>query len=275
MRPTKEVACQQFYRRWLTTALQPAWSGTDTLATVLGLIIPPASRLFPKLSGPMTALGWQIPVCAFAILALVRFVRAPYLMQIDDEATSKAQRAELARLRRQPPNIKIAITDIVATQTSYDMNVFVRASMELKRPQSVDVTYALQLIGLGGKVNVGAGEPILGKGIARVLMSRVVNGEMKPISDMVHAMHPLETSLDNQHKFEGWLHFVLPSCSPRKAGQMDRVRLTAVSEFGCASADASLRQRGGGSSALERVHEYIVKNLPSGEPAPSGLKREP
>jgi hypothetical protein len=78
------VRRRDYYRRWLVVAIRHSWGVTDTVSTVLSLVIPPLAKLVTD-GESMADLAWQIPLSLFGTLFIVRVVLAPWWIHQEQE----------------------------------------------------------------------------------------------------------------------------------------------------------------------------------------------
>lgn len=85
----------RYYRRWAFVAVSHAWGMIETWAGVLGLVVPPLAKFFPE-NPEMFDLIWQIPLCAFGAIVLVRVFLAPWWMHQEQDKKIEALTAAVA-----------------------------------------------------------------------------------------------------------------------------------------------------------------------------------
>src|SRR5438045_3391486 len=86
----------RFYWLLLLEVLEHPWKWTDSIATLLGIIIPLIIHFRPKMEARMTPLVWEIPVGVFATLGVFRVMSAPFLLYRDHH-TFASERHEALR----------------------------------------------------------------------------------------------------------------------------------------------------------------------------------
>lgn len=86
-----------FYWRWIKVAWHPSWGITDTIASMLGLFLPPVAKLIGISEATMTELAWQISFGVLLFLVTARLLVAPYLMFKEEQKRINELEQELAR----------------------------------------------------------------------------------------------------------------------------------------------------------------------------------
>ncbi len=146
----------------------------------------------------------------------------------------REQYREYEKVRRTPPEIELKIEDLVRHRTAGELDrwqyadIFIQASVYLRIPSSVQVEYALDLI-------------IKGNTLRAELINDIHEWQVIEKSYFQHlrsarnyfykAMPPLETSLSNTKKNDGWLHFRIGILSDVEVTE-SRMRLNAASSNG-------------------------------------------
>jgi hypothetical protein len=96
------VKARAYYWRWLVTAFRPSWGPTETVATILGFLVPPIAKLVPE-APDILDLSWQMPLCVFGLLFVTRVILAPWLIHNEQE-TENNKTVAVAELERDNAN---------------------------------------------------------------------------------------------------------------------------------------------------------------------------
>ena len=84
-----------YYWRCLTVALHPSWSVTETVSTLLGLIVPIAAKGAADLDRETVLdLAWQVPLSVFLTLVFVRLIHSPWKIHQETVADIDKRLAE-------------------------------------------------------------------------------------------------------------------------------------------------------------------------------------
>jgi hypothetical protein len=91
------MRAHEFYRRWLSTALGPAWAwATGTFAALVGLGVGVLGKFYPAWQRKFPDLTWELPLVALGLLFVYRLGLSPYKMHQKeaDETAALAKREE-------------------------------------------------------------------------------------------------------------------------------------------------------------------------------------
>lgn len=276
----KAIHCHtwgQFYMRWLGTAFRHSWSITDTSASVLGLFVPPAIRLLPRVESALTPLVWEIPLCALGALALSRLVAAPYWIykerHIDagreaDEyrRTIESKDEEIEELRAVPPEIKLTIENVVMHRTGdqelrwKNGEFLVQASAELLNLPSATVEYSAQLVFRGEVIELATIRDIdRWEIIERKYFQQMYPNTpsmCRPRQDFVTNPAAITDNLTRSIRNEGWLHFQIEGMGESDIAKRT-LRVYARSVNGSTYRDQELAQHHVVRSDLVAMRKYF------------------
>jgi hypothetical protein len=79
-----------YYRRWLSVAVTHSWGKTETVSTLAGIAVPAVAKMSGD-DGAMSDLAWQVPLCVFLTLFVVRFLLAPWWIHKEQELAFTGQ----------------------------------------------------------------------------------------------------------------------------------------------------------------------------------------
>jgi hypothetical protein len=93
-----------YYRNVFTNAFKHSWENFDTISLAIGILAPVVFHLDPQLekNASYIRLGWEIPVYGLLCLFVLRVVRAPYELHLEEVAKRATAEAETKNLKEQP-----------------------------------------------------------------------------------------------------------------------------------------------------------------------------
>ncbi len=115
-----------YYMQVLRTAIRHSWGITETVVAILGIIIPLLGKLI-KFSDDsyqtiMIDLAWQVPLCVFLTLFIVRVILAPYQLQRKSVANYAKNMAAIIEKQEQDKRELVEVSRNVSANLSSELD---------------------------------------------------------------------------------------------------------------------------------------------------------